>query len=52
MANDSGNKFKWIIIGSLIGSFIGVIIPPLIKHLFRKAGVELGAPKTKYLGRR
>jgi len=41
----TGDKVKWIIIGSVIGAAISPIIGALVKALFNKIGLRLGSPK-------
>ena len=41
----TGDKIKWIIIGSVIGAAVSPIVSALIKALFNKIGLRLGSPK-------
>lgn len=43
MAENSTNKVKWLIIGSIIGTAIGTTVSLLIQQLWKRVG--LGGPR-------
>jgi|GEM_PF-6444738 len=42
MAEESTNKVKWIIIGSIVGTAIGTTISLLIQKLWKRVGLAGG----------
>jgi len=42
MAENSSDKVKWIIIGSIIGTAIGTTLSVIISHFWKKMGLAGG----------
>ncbi len=53
---DNPSKVTWIILGSIIGTVVGIAITPLVKyvinHFYSSVGIKVSGPKTRIIRRK